>query len=153
MVKTDRTKDRWIFSLPNLRNDLSIEIVTNELIAKEWSTTFNLLLPGKPVILEIEQLLNTFTSNFNLLPQGDAVEVDGINYLTYVSVTPTYLPQEWNSGETATVMTFEKEYGQQFADRIWIADNEFTIENNGEYFVSNWGSDVTGIISYFSRWN
>ena len=44
-------------------------------------------------------------------------------------------------------MKFAKEYGQLIANRLWIAENDFTIENNGEYYVSNWGSDVTGLIS------
>ena len=57
------------------------------------------------------------------------------------------LPQEWNAGDAGyRVMSFEKEYGELIGDRLWIADNGFTIENNGEYFVSNWGTDITGMI-------
>ena len=126
---------------------LGVDIITNEFIANGMVDNIQFTLAWKTSDLEMEQLLGTLTSSFYLLPQGDVVEVDGINYLVYVSVTPTYLPQEWYSGETVSVMTFEKEFGQMITDRLWIADNEFTIENNGEYFVSNWGSDVTGIVS------
>ena len=31
-------------------------------------------------------------------------------------------------------------------NRLWIADNEFTAQHNGEYYLSNWGMDVTGMI-------
>ena len=31
-------------------------------------------------------------------------------------------------------------------NRLWIADNEFTAQHNGEYYLSNWGTDVTGMI-------
>ena len=126
--------------------DLAIEMVTNELIENGMVDNIQFTLAWKASDTEIEQLLNTFASDFGLMPQGDAVTLNGIKYLVYVSVTPGYLPEVWNSGETVTVMTFEKEYGQLINDRLWIADNDFTGSNNGDYFVSNWGSDVTGII-------
>ncbi len=126
--------------------DLSIEMVTNELIENGMVDNIQFTLAWKASDTEIEQLLNTFASDFDLMPQGDAVTLNGIKYLVYVSITPGYLPEVWNSGETVAVMTFEKEYGQLINDRLWIADNDFTGSNNGDYFVSNWGSDVTGII-------
>jgi hypothetical protein len=126
--------------------NLEIEIITNELITNGMVDNIQFTLAWKAGDIEIEQLLSTFASGFNLLAQGDVVEVDGTNYLVFVSVTPTYLPQAWNSGEQLTVMTFEKEYGQLISNRLWIADNDFTVSNNGEYYLSNWGTDVTGII-------
>jgi parallel beta-helix repeat protein len=126
---------------------LAIEIMTNEFISNGMVDNIQFTLAWKANDPEIEQLLSTLTSGFYLLPQGEVIEVGGINYLTFVSVTPTYLPQVWNSGETVTVLTFEKQNGQLISNRLWIAEDDFTVSNNGEYYVSNWGSDVTGIIS------
>ena len=126
--------------------ELAIEIITNELVANGMVDNIQFTLAWETGDTEIEQMLSTLTSSFYLMPQGNAIEVEGINYLTFVSVTPTYLPQAWNTGEAVTVMTFEKEYGQLISTRLWIADNDFTVGNNGEFYVSNWGTDVTGMI-------
>ena len=95
---------------------------------------------------EIEELLTAYSSSFQLQPQGSPTEVDGNNYLVFASVTPTYLPEVWDIGEPVAALSFEKEYGQLISTRLWIADNDFTANNNGEYYVSNWGTDVTGMI-------
>jgi parallel beta-helix repeat protein len=126
--------------------DISIEVVTNELIESGMADNIQFTLAWKAGDTEVEQLLITFASDFDLMPQGDAVTVNGTKYLVYASVTPTILPDVWNTGEAVTVMTFEKEYGQLIADRLWIANNDITSNNNGEYYLSNWGSDVTGLI-------
>jgi hypothetical protein len=127
--------------------NLAVEIITNEFVTNGMVDNIQFTLAWKTDDYEMEALLSTMNSSFNLMPQGIAVEVDGINYLTCVSVTPTFLPQAWNEGDQITVMAFEKEYGQMVSNRLWIADNEFTQENNGEYYVSNWGSDATGMIN------
>lgn len=126
--------------------NLTIEIVTNELIENGIVDNIQLTLAWKTGDSEIEELISTFNSGFNMLPQSDIVEVDGNNYLVFVSITPASLPQTWNPGEIITVMTFDKEYSQFIGNRLWIADNDFTSDNNGEYYLSNLGTDVTGII-------
>jgi len=126
--------------------NLTIDIVTNELIENGIVDNIQLTLAWKKGDSEIEELINTFTSCFNLLPQSDIVEVEGNNYQVFVSITPTSLPQAWNPGETITAMTFDKEYGQLISNRLWIADNDYTSDNNGEYYLSNLGADITGLI-------
>ncbi|HNS47193.1 MAG TPA: T9SS type A sorting domain-containing protein, partial [Bacteroidales bacterium] len=68
-------------------------------------------------------------------------------YQVYASATATYLPSMWNEGEEQTVLSFETEQGIQLADGLWIADNGFTSQNNGMYYISVWGTDVTGQIT------
>jgi hypothetical protein len=91
-------------------------------------------------------VLSNFTSDFNLVPQGEVTEVDGVNYQTFASTTPTVLPAQWNPGDVMTVITFTKEYGLSIGSRLWIAENEVSSENNGEYYVSNLGTDFTGMV-------
>ena len=128
-------------------SNLNVELVTNEDIMNGLSDNIQFTLAWKTSDTEIQYLLNSFTSVFNLLPQGDVVDEDGISYLTFVSITPVYLPQVWNTGDPISVITFAKTNGQVIANRLWIADNDFTSVNNGEFYVSNWGSDVTGLIT------
>jgi hypothetical protein len=124
----------------------SIELITNEMIENGMVDNIQFTLAWKANDTEIEELLNTYTSSFQLQPQGSPVIFEGIKYLAFVSVTPSYLPEVWDLGEQVTAITFEKEYGQLISGRLWIADNDFTVNSNGEYYVSNWGTDVTGMI-------
>ena len=71
---------------------VSIELMTNELIGNGMADNIQFTLAWKAGDTEIEQMLAGYTSVFMLEPQGSPVEVDGMKYLTYVSVTPTYLP-------------------------------------------------------------
>jgi hypothetical protein len=126
--------------------NLSIEIITNEKITNGVVDNIQLTLAWDTGETEIEDLHGTLTSGFILLPQGDIIEMGGINYLTFASITPAYLPQVWNAGESVTVMVFEKTNGQLVGNHLWIADNDFTSSINGEFYISNWGTDVTGMI-------
>ena len=71
---------------------VSIELMTNELIGNGMADNIQFTLAWKAGDAEIEQMLANYTSVFMLEPQGSPVEIDGMKYLTYVSVTPTYLP-------------------------------------------------------------
>ena len=95
---------------------------------------------------EIADILNSFTSDFMLAPQGEAFEVDGVMHQVYVSVTPVNLPEIFNEGDLETVLSFENNTGQSLTGRLWIADDEYTTENNAMYYVSVWGNDFTGTI-------
>ena len=123
-----------------------VDLTTNETIENGMVDNIQFTLAWKANDNEVEALLGTLTSLFNLQPQGNPVELDGNKYLVFVSVVPSYLPSQWNSDETVTVMSFVKNNSQGFSNRLWIADNDFTVNHNGEYFVSNWGTDVTGSI-------
>ncbi len=125
---------------------LTIDLMTNEMIVNGMVDNIQFTLAWKVGDTEIEELISTSASSFQLLPQGSPVELEGNNYQVFASVTPTYLPEVWDIGEPLTALSFEKEYGQLISSRLWIADNDFTVNNNGEYYVSNWGTDVTGMI-------
>ena len=129
---------------------LSADIVTDEPINDGIIDNIQFTLAWKTGDSEIEDLVSTYSSAFDLQSQGEAVEFEGNHYLTFASISPTSLPQEWNPGETVTVLSFAKEVGQFIGLRLWIADNEFTSENNGEYYLANLGTDITGVIQNLS---
>jgi hypothetical protein len=124
---------------------LDIELVTKDFIEDGLIDNIQFTLAWNEGDSEIESLINSFTSDFNLQPQGEPIMLDGNMHLAFVSITPTTLAEQWNPGDAVTVLSFEKQYGDNIGTRLWIADNDFTAENNGEYFVSNLGSDVTGM--------
>ncbi len=125
---------------------LAIDLVTNEYLENGLVDNIQFTLAWKAGDTEIAELLNAFTSDFMLAPQGDAYQVDGVMHRVYVSVTPVNLPQEFNEGDQVTVMSFVNTSGQSVSGRLWIADDDFTNENNAMYYVSVWGTDFTGTI-------
>ena len=132
--------------LSEYNQNLSVEIITNEAVVNGMVDNIQFTLAWKAADTEIAELLNSFTSGFMLAPQGEAVEVDGIMHRVYVSVIPTDLPEIFNEGDLVTVMSVENNTGQSLSGRLWIADNDFTAENNAMYYVSVWGNDFTGMI-------
>jgi hypothetical protein len=125
---------------------VALEIETKDVIADAIIDNIQFTLAWNEGDTEIELVLSNFTSDFNLVPQGEVTEVDGVNYQTFASTTPTVLPAQWNPGDVMTVITFTKEYGLSIGSRLWIAENEVSSENNGEYYVSNLGTDFTGMV-------
>ncbi len=83
------------------------------------------------------------TSGFQLQPQGEPVTIDGVTYQVFVSVVPTALPEMWTEGTRVTALTLGAPLPE---GSIWVADNGFTGEHNADYYVSVWGSDLTGEI-------
>ena len=127
-------------------NNLTVDLTTKESVYEGVVDNIQFTLAWKADDTQIAQLLSNYTSGFNLLPQGNAVQVGGVSYQTFASVTSTNLPQSWNVGENVAVLSFAKEVGASIGDRLWIAENDYTTASNGDYFVSNLGNDVTGTI-------
>ena len=63
----------------------------------------------------------------------------------FATAAINFLPAYWLE-EDVTVLWFETEDGQQLSDRLWIAENDFTNQNNAMYYVSIGGIDFTGTI-------
>ena len=125
---------------------VNINVINNESLKNGLVDNIQFTLAWKADDNEILDLLNDFTSGFMLTTQGDIVEAGGINHLSFASVTPVNLPQTFNKDESVTVMSFENPAGISIADRLWIANDEFTASHNGMYYVSVWGTDNTGTI-------
>ena len=125
---------------------VSAEIITNDPVVNGIVDNIQLTLSWKTADTDIAQLLTSFTSGFMLTPQGEPVEVNGVMHQVFVSVTPVSLPEIFNEGDVLPVLSFVKDPGQTVTGRLWIADDEYTAENNAMYYVSVWGSDFTGVI-------
>lgn len=146
-AKTESLNDgSFDLQLSQLYTNVNIEIENNELILDGLVDNIQLTMAWKAGDTEIADILNTYTSDFMLAPQGSAVEVNGTLHQVYASITPISLPSTFNEGDKVTILSFENSSGINLTDRFWIADDEFTANNNGMYYVSVWGSDNTGNI-------
>ncbi len=152
------------YSIPVLKSQLSNEgpvdiylagsqegvrvvVSTSELIETGVVDNIQFTLAWNADDTDVEAMLSGFASDYGLQPQGEPVVINGISYQVFASATATYLPSMWNEGEEQTVLSFATDQGIQIADRLWIADNGFTSQNNGMYYISVWGTDVTGQIT------
>jgi hypothetical protein len=125
---------------------IAIELITNEPVVNGLVDNIQFTLSWKAGDTGIAELLGSYSSTFMIEPQGEPVQADGIMHQPFVSVTPTDLPEIFNPEETIPVIAFENSSGQSIAGRLWIADDDFTSENNGMYYVSVWGNNFTGNI-------
>lgn len=123
-----------------------VEITNSKLVKNGLVDNIQFTLVWKVGDTEIAELLNSFSSEFMLAPQGNSFEFENNIYQVYASVTPVNLPQSFNEGEKVEVITFHNPDGILIEDRIWIANDDYTSANNGNYYVSVWGNDNTGII-------
>lgn len=146
-AKNESTNDGFFdLSLSQLYTNANVEITNNELLLDGLVDNIQFTLAWNKGDNEIADLLNTFSSDFMLSPQGEPKEVEGVMHQVFASITPVNLPSTLVEGDKVTVMSFENSSGINLTDRLWIADDEFTSDNNGMYYVSVWGNDNTGNI-------
>lgn len=94
----------------------------------------------------IEPVIENAQSSFGLTPQGDAIENYGKMYQTFVSVLPVELPDPMAMNDEVVLVTFTKNKPDNISKSITIADNAFTKNHNGDYYVSLLGTNFTGTI-------
>lgn len=127
-------------------SEVVIEIVNNELLKNGLVDNIQFTLVWKADDPEIAEFIKTYKSDFLIEPQGFPIKFNDNIYQVFASVTATTLPQAFYSSEIATLLAFDNSVGIQIQERLWIADDEFTEQNNGMYYVSVWGKDNTGAI-------
>jgi parallel beta-helix repeat protein len=138
------TKDAWINDGPiniGLQNG-QIVLMPNEKIYNGLMDNIQFTLAWKSGDDEAALAVESFASDCGLLPQGGVFEVNGESHRVFVSIDYTELPREWESGQPVALMSIDN----MPEGRIWIADNQFTSDNNAMYYVSVWGEDLTGEI-------
>ena len=133
-------------NLSGSEQGIHVVLSTGELIQNGVIDNLQFTLAWNANDTDMEETLSLFSSDYLLQKQGEPIKIGDTKYQVFITVTPTYLPLEWNPGEGLTVLTFDSELGGQISDRLWIADNSFTTQNNTMYYISIWGSDQTGKI-------
>jgi len=81
-----------------------------------------------------------------LIAQGEPVEKDGKMYLVFVSVTPVELLSPFSTSDEIILLSMIKEDAITIGDKIQIADDSYTNNINGAYYISLFGENNTGTI-------
>lgn len=89
--------------------------------------------------------LENFYTDFPLSQQGPVFDDDGYNYAVFVSV-PLGSSSEinWTAGVEYVVMTFNHDESGTADFNMHIANDQWAIDNNGEYYIELLGIDYTG---------
>jgi hypothetical protein len=132
--------------LSGSRQGVQVVLNTSESIQEGLFDNLQFTLAWNAGDSEMDEMMSAYTSDFMLNQQGGPIQVGNKKYLVFATVTPTYLPPVWNPGEEITVLYFDTDYDGQIINRLWIADDSFTDQSNGIYYVSIWGTDYTGMI-------
>lgn len=90
-------------------------------------------------------LLSDFETDFFLLPQSNPESSDNYNYQTFAMAMIKELPSLFTPGEELVILRFPANDKDIFND-LFIADNNFTLKVNGDYYISLYGTDHTGVI-------
>ncbi len=123
--------------LINTDEAISDGLVDNVQFTLSWNKeTNNMIIP----------LLENVESSFGLTAQGNVVEEEGMMYLAFVSVLPVELPSLFSTNDEILLMSITKEEPITLDTKITIADNSFTNNNNGSYYISLFGENKTGAI-------
>ena len=128
-------------------NELQVMINTDEVISFGLVDNVQFTLSwNKETNNIINPLLENIESNFGLTAQGETVEKEGKMYLVFASVLPVELPSFFSTDEEVLLMSITKEEPLTVGEKISIADDPFTNNMNGMYYISLFGEDNTGTI-------
>ncbi|HPI87538.1 MAG TPA: T9SS type A sorting domain-containing protein, partial [Bacteroidales bacterium] len=127
--------------------ELLINITANETFTGAMVSNIQFTLCWDENNPEAGRLIAGYQSDFLLEPQGVPVKFAGKIYQVFATVEPVALPDPLNSGEQVTVMRFAKsDAAPVAANGLAIADNAWTLANNGGYYIAVWGAGQTGRI-------
>lgn len=91
-------------------------------------------------------LLDNFNSDYGLEQQGPVYTNDGYHYAVFVSVPSGPVTADWTAGVEYVVMTFEHDQSGSGNIDFLIAQDEWTAQNNGLYYMELLGEDFTGSV-------
>mgnify|MGYP001118264161 CR=1 FL=1 len=126
------------------RNSLEVLLNTSEAISGGVMDNLQFTLAWKSGDTQAENLISRYASDMQLEAVGPVMDMEGIRYQVFVSIEPYALPVKWESA--FTVARFEFPGANHLDGRIWLANDAYTWELNGSYYVSVWGHDKTGRI-------
>jgi len=129
------------------KNELQVKITTDEDIQNGIVDNVQFTLSWEVVSNDIVvPILENVQSTFGLMSQGNATLFEGKMHLVFVSVLPVELPNPFSIMDKVVLVSFTKDQSVDLRKTIHIADNAFTENHNGAYYISLLGKDFTGTI-------
>jgi len=128
-------------------NNEYIEVVisTRSLIQNGIIDNIQFTLAWDKSVNEIDKMLSNFESDFFLLPQEKTASSDNNSYQIFAMAVIKELPLQFIPGEELVVLRFPSAQSEMM-DKLIIADNGHTLKYNGDYYISLYGVDKTGMI-------
>ncbi|MCD4680852.1 MAG: T9SS type A sorting domain-containing protein [Bacteroidales bacterium] len=126
-------------------NNEYVEVVisTRSLIQNGIIDNIQFTLAWDKSIKEIDKILSHFESDFFLLPQEKIASSDNNFYQTFAMAVIKVLPSQFVPGEEIVILRFPS---NDITNNLNIADNNHTLKYNGDYYISLYGVDKTGMI-------
>ena len=128
-------------------NNSFIEVVisTREQIRNGIIDNIQFTLAWNNELIQIEELLAHFKTDYFLLPQEKIASNDNNSYQTFAMAMIKELPEYFIPGEELVILSFPCS-DTEVSKELLIADNNYTLKANGDYYISLYGSDKTGVI-------
>ena len=111
-------------------NNISSQPMTNAQFTVKWSESS-----------AITQLQWLFTS-IGLFPQGGVFTSNGFRYQVYGSTGGTFL--NWTAGQEYIILKVKTNSSTGDCTKFEIAEDDWTLANNGDYYFEVIGEDYTG---------
>lgn len=133
--------------LEETNQNLQVKITTDENISNgivdniQFTLSWNIASDDL-----VTSILKNAHSSFALMPQGQAVEHEGRMYQVYVTVVPVEFPDPFSINDEVILVSFNKDQLYSLGSSITIADDSYTENQNGNYYISLLGKDFTGNI-------
>ncbi len=125
-------------------DELYVRLTTNENITDGFIDNVQFTLSWPQNFVGIDEMMNYFSSDFVIEPQGEIEVYDGMKYQTFAMVDWKPLPADFSIGDEVTLLTLSKTLNSNLAGTVSIVNNDFTNSNNADYYISLWGVDHTG---------
>lgn len=127
--------------------ELQVVVRTSETLYGGLTDNIQFTLCWDEANTSIPALLGSYTSDFKLEPQGEAVTSNGKIYQIFAMVDGIPVPDPLVAGSELTVLRFVKNGATgNVSGKVSVAQDGWTALNNGEYYMSIWGLDRTGKI-------
>jgi len=125
---------------------LDIKIRTSEEIKNAISDNIQFTLVWDSKETDMSSILRSAMSEYNIRPQGNTINEGSLSYQVFAMAELRELPDQIKMGEEIVIMSILKKNVNTLSDKLNIADDEFTANINGNYYISLYGFDKTGKI-------
>jgi hypothetical protein len=125
-------------------NDLEVVLETKDLMEGAYVDNIQFGLTWNASMNNVESMLATASSKFNITPQGKPVQIGNKMYQMFAMVDWKALPDHFAPGMEVTVLSIPEM--ASFAGKINMNTNDIIENNDFGYYVSIFGKDQTGLI-------
>lgn len=133
--------------LVEYENSLDVEVTTKADFTDSYVTNIQFTLSWDGNNPMMDAIVDDYVTDYKLEPQGTVAENNGRHYLTFVMAEAVLLPVEFRQGDKLTVLSFDKSSFAGQVTKSTLANDNYTLQTNGDYYISIIGTDQTGVVT------